>query len=323
MGVNKSLSIFYNADLEIDYSNLERIIQAIVTLADSVVINSMVEPARRLSHEERKDIENKIQTLISEKAICLWDYPFSRRSPNIETSKSDIIYLEEKDYLELYDNINDVLKNNPKRGSIFRYVDNLRKSLDNRNIGIESTSKIIEYRNEHFNIGIASILEVNYIMNPPHKDAIFYSEFYRYSEHEKIVKQLFSKKLNLPPLAHFNIEDILKIRKKNKSFKKELLKETSKIPFYTNKVIEKKADDLYNKYVKSLERIAEDVNSFSHLVPLSLRNLLYTLAGFIYPLLSQIFSFSDPFLTWLYQRKEIGFPIFIIELRKASRKIRN
>jgi hypothetical protein len=309
---NTEIKIFYNDSLNIDDAALEKILQSIMSLGDSIYLHSSAKPANYLPTKEQSVIREKIASLIEHDYLRLWDYPFGKRyhEPMVKT---DVIYLESEKYNELYDRINSGLLNweneVSQMGKLYPESDTITE--------VEGTSKLILLRNGYWDVGIATILNANRLISGSN---IFNPMIAVYEKPEgKIVKHLFER-LEVLPLSKFSADDILDLLKSNSHFKKMLIKKTGGVlkQFGNNdELLRKEADKIYDKYFKEMESRAIDELKIKDKI---LKASMYQISGLFVPPLAAALPHLDTFQKWYSKREENGCILFMLELKEKSRK---
>lgn len=188
------MTLFYIGKTEMDISSWEEIVLSLITYTDNVWLPSYTLPPNKIEDIKVERIKNTFEELKESKILLTWNFEFSE----LEYTKPDkVISLNE--HLAMREGI-DVLFKNAKNNL------ELKSS-----IGIERTSKFINYKNDLWNMVIADSCDANGFIAREKENLNFLAD--KSFEYErKYFENLFFK-FQVSNLWTLTTEQILQLKK--------------------------------------------------------------------------------------------------------------
>lgn len=303
--------MLYNDKPEIGSAELSHIYLALLTSADSIVLNRNISPAKGLGKKEYATIEERLGYLEDNGLIAKWTYPFEIPSQ----SDPKLIIFPEKDYSLWEQIINETFLSKKNLLSLFKALDDPRHLK--AGLVEERTSKIVAIRREYWSFATCSALKIDQILNSygsfqpdPVKSASY--DFSRIKE--PIIRKLFAR-FGIPDLAVLKAEDICRLHKKNKPFRDIIdLKVKEHAGTSDTEIVDSVLEDitqevfgLCNSYVSSM-----GVGTF-------VTNLLMAVASIHYAIYSFL-PIGNDVINELSKRQKYGFVYFMSKVKARSEK---
>jgi len=298
------MNLIYTDSNEFNRCSWERIVHSIVTFGKVIWVNENITFSNQIPDWLRGHYIKTFHELKEAKIIKLWNYELLGKT----TSQIDrIISIDESS--TLYDVINKEIEEYVPLGTLSQ------KDIT----GNEITSKIIQYKHELWNIGIADILKVDGICYP-HSNNVkkgIISDYYKYESIYKKYTEYIFRKLEIKPLGFLPTKDILELQKQSKIFSKQLL------PLINNKLlnlspddetIESDCGDLFKIYEQSInELITEKSLRFGKKF---LYDAIFTIGGLLFSPISLVPLGSNILSYFKNKRKN---PLFLLTMSIKNR----
>jgi len=302
------MNLIYTDSNEFTSSSWERVIHSIVTFGKVIWINENITFSNQIPNWLKSHYVKSFHELKEAKIIKLWNYEQYKK----KTSQIDSI-IPVKELSTLYDLINKQIKEYIPLGT-----------LSQRDVvGNEITSKIIQYKHELWNIGIAKILKADGICYP-HSNNVkeeIVSEYYKYEQiYEKYTNYIF-KKLEMKPLGFLSTNDILELQKQSKILSKQLsLFINNKIlnlsPSY--ETIERDCDNFIKQYEQSINKLITE-KSLTKFGKKFFFNSIITIGGLLFSPISLATLGSD-ILNYFKDRRKYSLLLFTMNIKEKAYK---
>lgn len=302
-------TVLYNGDIELDFNELNLIIQSIVCFSDSVWVNCAVRSSVRLPRQKREMIQNLFDGLQKTGRIKKWGYP-GQEGSNSQTTTIDI-----DEYKTINEKINETfLASEDLMPSVY-YLLHPRKGSK----GVSTTSKIISLRKEYWSIAVAHILGADRLISSSANREMWMMSPTKlnYAKAEgKIIRYTLDDLCGVPDLTVLNVEDIIKLQAHSKPFRKRIdtLVDGAMIEMLNDDEIKRICRPLKDEFWEAVEAS----NLRSDIKKDMAKKGLYKIGGILYPYL-QAMPFADTFITWFLLRRKYGYVIFLSELISTVR----
>lgn len=302
------MDLIYTDSDEINTSSWERIIHSLITFGKAIWINENITFSRQLPDWIRKHYIRSFNELKEEKIIKIWNYE------QCATTNSNIdIIIPKEEIINLYDVIsNQIIEYSPLG------------TLSQKDIaGNEITSKIIQYKYELWNFGIASILNVDGICYPSNgyisKGSV--SEYYKYEQINRKYTDTIFNKLEIKPLGFLTTKDILDIQKQSKILVKKLS------PFINNKMLsilpnEEIINNDCNALLKDFENSLNGLIMEKSLKKFGKRfvvNVIFTIGGLLFSPISFV-SLGKEILEYFKNKRKNTLLLFTMRIKNKAYK---
>ncbi|GEM_PF-5471954 len=303
---SESFDIMYTGSSEITLESWEKIIHALITYGERIWLHTSVSISKHIPSELRRLISHTFDELKEDRLICTWDYEYSNNPSGYHLKT-----LHNEDIKTLYSNVNYQIENYSAMGTLSG------QELE----GAEVTSKIIQYRHELWNIGLASLLDISSICydKSPTRMKGNYSSYYKYEIINKQYTENIFEQLEMPPLGFLSCKDIKEIRGKSEALRARLAEpinskmiemppcedsiktECDDIILELNSLITELAKD------KSLKYLGKDITKESVIASLSV--LMPSFA---------LYTFADKMMLWLKGNRKYSFLFFALETKNRA-----
>lgn len=298
------MDLIYTDSVELNEQSWERVIHSLITSCDSMWINENVTFSRTIPEWLRKHFINIFNELIEEGIIKIWNY-----ERNLINSQSSIV-VEENETRILYEAINHQITSFNNYGTI--------SGKEIR--GDEITSKIIQYKHELWNIGIANILDIDGICYPTGSSTPKYStNYYKYELIDRKYSEILFKKFEVYPVSLLSTEDIKSIRKKSDILIKQLSKYTknkiTEIP-PSGELIENECQTLFDSCQKELNALIKEKSLKKFGVDLSKEAVIATV-GTIFPIISLV-PFGEKIINLFRDKRKYSFLFFALDIKSRA-----
>ncbi len=306
----KSYSILYNGNVEMDIEMFNSVLQAVITYADCIWMNSNVVLSQNMPN--LKNAEDIIKSLEEEKIIRRWAYPFLEKG-----NEEQVLPFE--DYREINEKINEIFLSEEE---LLSTVSLVYKPISKKIArgGVETTSKIISIRKEYWSIAIANALRADRLLIAPEYKNLWLhaSEKLKYPLIEKkVIEYTLDNICHLPDISILRSDEIMELHNKNKDFKRKICESSQKIITEFQYVYD------ITPLAKSIEQATWDF--VSEVSDRKIRNILkdtvYGIASIFLPVISAL-PLADKFVEWLSIKRQYGYILFLSEVRKISKKYR-
>jgi hypothetical protein len=300
------MELIYTDSNELTDYSWERIVHSIITFGDTIWINENITFSEQLPDWLRKYYLKTFYELKEEGIIKLWNYEQNKTKLSIVNA---VIPINESS--ELYDAINCQIENYASHGSIGG------KDIS----GSELTSKIIQYKHELWNIGIANILGANGICYPHDNNSKTgsASNYYKYELIDRKYSESLFNKFEIKALGFLPSNDIIEIRKKSNVLTKHLLTYTNKklteIP-QNNKTIENDCQIIFDNCQKELNELIKEKSLKKFGIEFS-KDVAISSIGFVFPLVS-IVPFGEKIFNLFKDQKKYSLLFFALDIKQRA-----
>lgn len=284
-------------------TSLERwddIVRAVVMFTDVVWLHSALDISNKIDDSSKHHISIVLNELMENGIIKF--YSLESDEDSYKNTASRIITKEE--HMELY---NSIIENVSDKNRV--YVDDLPDP--------ERTSRIVECRNELWRFGIATLLDADISVSYKNRRNKNYmsKEIEKMAINAELTTELF-KLFNVPSLAHLETEQILKIRKESKKYRKVLSDLSAKVNNSINNDLEKIVQEEYQDYISSLNDLANSAAG-NRGIKRVMGNMLINVIGIFLPVTTALTCGLD-FYNYFKDRKKYGFVLFMNSLTKLK-----
>ena len=306
--MKSSMDLFFSGSVELKLEDWEQMIQALVTYGDTLWIDANMQISNRLFPEIHAAISKTLKELKEEEIVLTWKLEASLAGEPAIVNK--VIDIEE--HRNLYENINYAILDG-EESEIF-----VGSTLSTE---VERTSKIIDYRKELWNLGIASLCGANGIVYRTLSSSkqLLSSSFYKYEMLNKKYTQHLFKKFKIPSLWSLSTNDILDLRKKAKHLRSQLdLLLSSKIfeIGVPEKKIIKECERLYDSYLSAVKDIIDE-KSHEGLFASTSKDVAVGVSGLIFPIMG-LYPIAERFAQWFNNKEQYGFVLYMMELQSRA-----
>lgn len=300
------MQLIYTDSNELTEASWERLVHSLITYGENIWINEYVRFSEKIPDWKRNIYNKTIAELKEAGLIKVWSYEIEYSNFN---ELDNIIPFDT--YSELYNAINSKIKDYGSYGTFYG------KDLK----GSELTSKIIQFRHELWNIGIAQILEVDGICYPSEIKQKTYeaSKFYKYELINREYTNTIFKKMDIKPLGFLSALDIIELQKKGQILSEYLSKYTK------NKLVEilpnKRIID--NECQLVVEDVQEQLNALINEKSLRkfgkdfTQNAIITSASMAIPVLSVV-PFIEQITNRYKDNKKYSLLFFALDLKNKA-----
>jgi hypothetical protein len=302
------MQLLFTDSTEITETSWERIVHSLITYADSIWMNAHMKLSERIPLFLRNHYQKTFNELIEANLIKLWDF---EEYMDEESKLKTVIATNESS--DLYDAITSQITHYSTYESIGR------KDV----IGSEITSKIIQYKHELWNIGIAKIIDASGICYPceQNKHSGSISNYYKYEIiNRKYTERLFSK-FEIKPLGFLPSSDIMELKKYSNILVKELSKYINKklpeIP-PSNFILEKECQELFENCQNELNNLIKEKSLRRFGIEIT-KDAAITSIGTFFPLISVV-SFGDKFYKLFKDKGKYALLIFALDVKNKAYK---
>ena len=302
------MNLIYTDSNEITASSWERIIHSLITFGEVIWVNENVTFSNQLPDWIRRHYIASFNELKEAKIIKSWNYEqYKSATSNVDT------VIPRDEVSNLYDVISNQVKEYSPLGT-----------LSQKNIaGNEITSKIIQYKHELWNIGIANILNVDGICYPCNeyvsKGTV--SEYYKYEQVNRKYTETIFKNLGIKPLGFLTTKDILDIQRQSKILVKTLS------PYINNKLLSILPNEeiikgdciaLLKDYESSLNNLITE-KSLSKFGKRFSLNTIITIGGLVFSPISLV-SLGTDILDYFRNKRKNSLLLFAMSIKNRAYK---
>lgn len=289
--------LYLSSNGEVALADWQQIVHSLVTYGDSVWIPADYGVAPNLPNDIATRVRRNLNELIQADLVRLWSYEESADANNAS------VVLTSGARQDLKDQIDD---------TVFSETDALMHSGSPREI--DTASRIIEYRHELWNLGLASLCNADGVVygrettRHGNKGAgTQYEEMNR-----KYCERLFEQ-FEIPSLVNLTCDDILKVRTDVSSFRRRIDKTLVQHPSIDldDAALIAECRSLFKEYLEvagaSLQDRARLVNS----------DLVLNVVGIVLPV-AGVGSIAMRFCSWLKNRGKYRFALYMHRLKEVG-----
>ena len=299
--------LFYSGSTDIGIREWEEIVHSLITYGNRIWVNV----ASHISGWEEDERVSIIRHTFGELRDCgliaVWG--FESTAGKDAQSSARILTTEEQG--DLYAAVNGALlkEQGYASGAAIQGVD------------IERTSKIIEYRHELMNLGIANLVRAGGIVygRRSSRPVLGGSSFYRYESIAKEYCQTLFSRFQLPPVSRLETADILELQKKAGGLRKKIdeimQSDLVELPQPPN-VIAERCSQLFGSYLSAIAGMTKERSGRAFAASTS-KDAIVAASGIILPAVG-ILPFADRLALWLKDRAQYSFVLYMIELQQRS-----
>ncbi len=301
-------NLFFSGNIEIDTGNWEQIVHSLVTYGDCVWLHADAVLSKDLDPTISVRIQNTLKELQDEKKIRTWELEASTAYVLRKTSASRVISLEE--HKSLYQNVNHAVLEGPGEVGNLAYGEQ----------DIERTSKLIDYRQELWHLGIASLCGASSLVYEKSPTGRFrYSTYFRYESLNKKYTQTLFKKFEIPALSLLTTKDILELQKYAAALRRKVDGLLSTKVFeigVPDRTVMKECEGLHHEYLTMLKNVIQEKTGNGILLG-GMKDVAVWVTGLFLPATS-IIPLAERFGHWLVNKQEYGFVLYMLELQKRA-----
>ncbi|MBS1595568.1 MAG: hypothetical protein JST90_14725 [Bacteroidetes bacterium] len=236
--------LFYAGPSELSTDQWVVIISNLITYGDQVWLRADTHFTKSLGSYPFERFNNMLRELATLGMVKFWDL-------EAFPSDGDIIQdriISKEEHLELYE----ALKYDAR-------LNDLQEIGNNRGAEVERTSKLIDYRQELWTLGLCSLCNSNQIIYQKSPSGILGTEFYKFEKiNEKITQRVYSK-FHIAGIETLEVSDIIEMKKLSAKYQNKIdtLFETDALSFslLSSSHIDRKLEDLkfeFDTYLNDL-----------------------------------------------------------------------
>lgn len=301
----KISDLFYSGNSELSLLDWEQIVHALVTYGNVIWINSNSLISSKIDPILSTAIEQTLEELKESKLVLTWDL---EASANSKVVVDRIVTIEE--HKNLYESINFAILGDGDR----------EISVGPSDENIERTSRLIEYRQELWHLGIASFCNAYGIVyrTSPSKRLIP-SSYYRYEMLNKQYTQQLFKKFKIESMWSLSAEDIITLRKRASKLRAKidslLAGKIHEIGVPSER-ISSECERLYSEYLECVNDMLREKTNLGT-VKGTTKDTIVGAAGLILPIVG-VYPIAERFWLWLKNKEQYGFVLYMLELQEKT-----
>lgn len=303
--------LFFSGDTSLSISEWEQIVHSLITYGRTIWLHADSELSPNLPPEISVKLKTTYNELIEAKTIRTWELEASKhRLPRPSSSNSRII--STKEHCSLYESIN---------YAVLEKSEKLVESLSHKQ-EVERTSKLIDFRQELWNLGIATLCGSSAIVyqrispkSPP------YSSYYKYELlNKRYTKRLF-KKFRLPSLYLLSASDIIELQKISSGLRSKIdsliLSRISNLGI-PNELISEDCDKLFGEFLESMEEMISEKTKKGIATGIT-KDVVIGTTGLVLPVVGAL-SIVEKLGNWFTNKDRHSFVLYMQELQKRAFK---
>jgi|GEM_PF-3744860 len=234
----------------------ERIIQSLVTFADTVLLPASLRVSQDIEIGYQRRILDSLSALMEAKRISLWQYPGIEMLPETRamlTTDRLTEVLDQDSYMEFYEKVLHIVEER------VRQTGDLRSSLTDIR---HSTTAMVYFRNSLWPCFLAGYFDTDRVVYSPGEMAALVRgrDLHLYQTVEENTISVFLSEQRLPKLSILSAPQILRLNKKNRPFREAVQGQISKLSVHPNMEIEVKAvvEALFREYYRDINELLRE-----------------------------------------------------------------
>lgn len=301
----------------------ERILQSLVTFADTVLLPAHIRFSNELPSEFHQHALRSLNELVEEKKITFWQYPgliIPPESRGIITSAAIINEMDLDSYREFYESVNESARMKIRERGIYKSSD-----LQLRH----STTAVTYFRNTLWPLCLAQFFETDRLVYNPNEMSSLRSlvPSEKSADLEERVIRSFLNDQRLPRLSVLNARQIIKLSEQHTQFRVAVEKVTNKLSADSpnEEEVTGAVKLLFDEYLKDADELIRAQLSPKSAVIATVKNLVLTTisvvgVGILVPLVAVV-PFLDTPLSWLQNKRKLSaVTAFTAKLRRELSK---
>lgn len=315
-------AMLYDAATDIGGPEYEQILQALIWVADFIVIPSYASPSRTLSADAHRSVLRGLAALADAGLIRQWtvDMPMPQvASVPWWPAATQNTVVDRTEYLDLQENV---------REGTARYRDDLMRGIGRRPGSMMSgITEFVQLQETLWTIGLSRVLDTEFLLSTERRSAQIESPIMKVDPVSSAVRPVSETIMQLHgigPLTNLSVRDLKRLRKRLPAVRRELRRIAIEAdrelltPKDSRRFSEAVTREARARYAEIMGIVVED-----HAVTTRRSNLTgvgLTVAGTIYPPLSAL-GFFQPLLSWNPRhREQRQFVLFLRKMRKLTKR---
>jgi len=299
--------LFFSGDTSLSINEWEQIVHSLITYGSTIWLHADSELSPNLPPEISVKLKITYNELIEAKKIKTWELEASKhRLPKLSSSSSRII--STKEHRSLYESIN---------FTVLEKSEMLVESLSHKQ-EVERTSKLIDFRQELWNLGIATLCGSGAIVyqrisprSPP------YSSYYKYELLNKRYTQCLFKKFRLPGLYLLSARDIIELQKISSGLRSKIdsliLTRISGVGI-PDELISEDCDKLFAEFLVSIEDMISEKTKKGTVSGIT-KDVVIGATGLVLPVVGAL-PIAEKLGNWFMNKGIHSFVLYMLELQK-------
>jgi hypothetical protein len=300
-----SLELFYSGGAIAGISEWEEIVHSLVTYGRHIWIPASFTFDTVKDKRLRDHFRATLRDLVNSGVVSCWKFAATPHSAALPIGQE----ISRETQIALYELVNEQLL-----GQHPAIPQPVTKSKDE----VERTSKIIDYRHELWNLGLASELGAcGIVFGRTRSKIVTASPQYRYDTLNRRYCRKILDQIQLPSLAHLDAEDITQLRSSAAGLRSKLnpliASKLLEIP-PSDRTISLECRDLLTEYLESVSRLANS-KKLKAVGFDSGKDAIISSIGLALPVVG-IYPIVERLALWLKDRNRHAFMLYMIEMQR-------
>ena len=294
---DKTYDLYLSSNGEVTLADWQQIVHSLVTYGDSVWIPVDYSISLMLPKDTAEVVARNVLEMIQAGLINLWSYEESAEAKRASLVVTSGVQKDLKDQID---------------DTVFSGVDEMMGAGSLHEI--DTASRIIEYRHELWNLGVAALCDADGIVYE--RESARHGNKGAGTQYEqmnlKLCETLF-KQFEIPSLVNLSCDDVLKVRQNVTSFRQRIdkLLTTRSSNEIEESVLIAECRSLFQEY---LELAGTALRDRAQLVS---SDLVLNVVGTVLPV-AGLGSIAKRFCVWLKNREKYRFALYMHRLKEVG-----